>query len=389
MDGIRVMWLGVATAVVLGIGVGAQAKGDPAEEIWELEEAYWAAIAARDLDAYMEFWHESAAAYPVGEREVWAVDDLRQSMERLIEETDDGYLTYELQRLSVQAHGTTGVALYTVTGTRRGKAGRTREIAQRFLHTWHQSKGRWLLVGAMGSRLPRERTEDPRSVLKQARELAAEGQYEEALEKHVWFHERAVEIQPSLSGVRLSFALGDWLRLGESYPPALEALRSIRDEKTARIEGGEGGFDLFQDVAAINGVLGDDEATYALFKVVDEGYPDTAERAYIVARKLLVERRDYALCSKYVGDLRLELERLRESRETMLAFARQDPAEEDVRMVVMADEHFVAETAMLVEILAGTGRDEEVETVRAAALAVMDDDALRAALDAAVARASE
>src|SRR5687767_1724267 len=71
---------------------------------------------------------------------------------------------------------------------------------------------------------------DPRRILYEAREDAAAGRYEDVLAKHVWFHGNALKYTPGLDGVRLSFALADWNRLGAAYPPALGKLRRMRDD---------------------------------------------------------------------------------------------------------------------------------------------------------------
>ena len=42
---------------------------------------------------------------------------------------------------------------------------------------------------------------------------------------------------PSYYGVRLSFALSDWVELGTLYPKALDTLKGIRAEKTSRFSG--------------------------------------------------------------------------------------------------------------------------------------------------------
>ena len=71
---------------------------------------------------------------------------------------------------------------------------------------------------------------DPSKILQEAARDVTAQRYEEALEKHVWYHENALKIEPAQYGVRLSFALSAWHRLGLVYPPALEKLTSIRDE---------------------------------------------------------------------------------------------------------------------------------------------------------------
>jgi hypothetical protein len=68
----------------------------------------------------------------------------------------------------------------------------------------------------------------PDKILNEAQEDAAAGRYEDALAKHVWFHENALTYAPAMYGVRLSFALSYWAALGAMYPPALQKLRHQR-----------------------------------------------------------------------------------------------------------------------------------------------------------------
>src|SRR4051812_33123284 len=62
---------------------------------------------------------------------------------------------------------------------------------------------------------------DPQVILHEARADARAHRFEDALAKQLWFHQHALEIRPSLAGVR-GVALMDWHDLGKVYPPALE-----------------------------------------------------------------------------------------------------------------------------------------------------------------------
>src|SRR4051794_1771272 len=77
--------------------------------------------------------------------------------------------------------------------------------------------------------------DDARQVLADAKRLEEQGDFSGALAKYIWFHDNALKSDPSLGGVRLSYALRDWIKLGKQYPEALERLKSIRDEKTEKI----------------------------------------------------------------------------------------------------------------------------------------------------------
>ena len=109
---------------------------------------------------------------------------------------------------------------------------------------------------------------DLQKMLEEANAFMSKGSFEEALRRHIWYDNHALEIDPAQTGVRLSFALSDWMELGRRYPKAKQALIDIRDNKTRELREGRGYSDMFQEVANINRELQDDEATYALFKTI-------------------------------------------------------------------------------------------------------------------------
>ncbi len=142
---------------------------------------------------------------------------------------------------------------------------------------------------------------DPSLILKEAEADAAAGRYQDALEKQLWFHQHALEFQPSLAGVRLSFALGDWYKLGKAYPAAMVKLRGIRDDAERRVLGQTGDVrDAFQDLEAINHKLGDDDRTVKVFVQLDRDSTQKATDVYDIAQQALIKAKNYSLCGKYL-----------------------------------------------------------------------------------------
>jgi hypothetical protein len=90
---------------------------------------------------------------------------------------------------------------------------------------------------------------DLQKILSDAKDFMTKGQYEEALQRHIWYHNHALEYDQGQTGVRLSFALSQWVELGRRYPKAKQALIEIRDCDTQKLAGGEGYFNLFRDYA--------------------------------------------------------------------------------------------------------------------------------------------
>jgi hypothetical protein len=213
---------------------------------------------------------------------------------------------------------------------------------------------------------------DPQRILQEARSYARNGRHAEALKRHLWFHDHALKYQPSLYGVRLSFALSDWRRLGSRYPPALEELKKVRDEAADRVRGGEGDrkvfHDAFHDFVAINRVLDDEDRTVELFAWLDAHFPNRAREVIDIAQPVLMKAKEYGLCGRHV-DPDASLKRLRFRLRTTMAQDR--------------SRSFALDVASLVASLVINDRKAEADRVAAKALLDVDTSYFRDRLDRA------
>jgi hypothetical protein len=245
----------------------------------------------------------------------------------------------------------------------------------------------WMLlagvVGAAEAWTPPE-SPDPQRILNEARSDVRERKFETALAKHVWFHEHALEYQPSLSGVRLSFALGSWMRLAEVYPPALVKLTEIRDETLRRVapkKRGRISFEDFQALAAINRELDEESITVDAFRALDADDSDSAERVFLVAQPDLVEAKEYKLCGKYIEtdeSLRRIVDAYRMMRKHEQKPRVGSPLPE------FATKKFINSAATLVALLVVNDRKAEAESLAPECKKEAGDAAFHAKLAAAL-----
>jgi len=229
--------------------------------------------------------------------------------------------------------------------------------------------------------------DEAQRALEDARRLAKHGDYEGALAKHVWFHDHALEIRPSYSGVRLSFALDYWVALGNKYPKALEKLKNIRDNKTARLLSVDLDWHLFQDVASINQHLGENPATVKLFKQLEATNAVFASAIYDLADDALVEAREYALAKKYLGDAKERLVTARRNFEDGMKFANSkrtanggadDRAAGATRHAI--EDIFTEKVVRIITVLQKTGDKAVAQEIQTEALKVLDNGQIRSAL---------
>ena len=215
-------------------------------------------------------------------------------------------------------------------------------------------------------------------ILQEAKRLTDAGRYEEALQRHIWYHNHALEIQPSQVGVRLSFALMYWGELAQRYPKAKEALNEILDRGTQAFANGEGRFALFMEVNAINRQLGRQKETLSLFESIQAQDPRLARQCYGVVEDLLVEKGDYGLCESFIPDFQKRFETIRAGWQRPLSD--RNPEANRASLREHAQRTFIKDTRKLVEILVGVSRNTEAEAIRDQAVALLDVPELRSAM---------
>ena len=215
-------------------------------------------------------------------------------------------------------------------------------------------------------------------VLMEARRLADEGKYEEALQKHLWYHDHALEINPGHSGVRLSFALSDWVALGRMYPKALVALRAIRDEKRAHLLAGKAARDLFEEVASISLYLGEGPSVVGLLKQLLSADPALDWDVYRIVDEALVDAGEFALARRFMrnprGDLAMFDEILSGALEVLGQRRYADHYLDAPRR------GYAADVARLLTVLDHTGDRALAEELQTKALKRLNRPEIRAAL---------
>jgi serine/threonine protein kinase len=243
---------------------------------------------------------------------------------------------------------------------------------------------------------------DLQEILQSANNLAAEGSYEEALQRYLWYfnHSRNDTTQ---GGVRLSFALSGWAELGRRYPKAKRALLEIRDADVREFSEGRGYFQLFMEVDSLNEHLGESDATMMLFKAVGEHDQRLARECYDAAEPMLVQHGEYGLCANYIGDPQARFDYLRQGWERMKAIGNRGEAEWKQQLerigktndpallsrlmslrpnlTKSTDTRFISQTRNLIEILVGTERRPEAQKIQQQAIALMDAPELRSAIN--------
>jgi hypothetical protein len=167
------------------------------------------------------------------------------------------------------------------------------------------------------------------------------------------------------------------VELAEAYPPAWAALIQIRDAKARRLLGGEGDRATFEDVEAINSHLGDQRATYDLFRQLREVQPGVAGTCADFVWETAATFDDFALARTCIDDpstrLRAWTDELNETVSFIRAKVPGRPAElEDTTCAMFAER-----VVLLLRVLANVGETAEAAVLRGGILGAVEDPSVR------------
>jgi hypothetical protein len=211
-------------------------------------------------------------------------------------------------------------------------------------------------------------------VLREARQLVKSEQYAAALEKYIWFHDHALDFDRALAGVRLSYAILEWVDLGEVYPPARDALERVRDANTASLTQGTYEVMLFHDVTSINRAFGQVERTRDLFKIIADADRVFAEKVFRIALESLVRSKEFVLARSFMPDPQKEIEQFAMPFKIFQQSTRKDSPEmlQDTLVRIYAKN-----VNLILQVFLGVGEVDVADQLRHYALECIADAQLR------------
>jgi len=226
---------------------------------------------------------------------------------------------------------------------------------------------------------------DMNKYLNDTRMLTIQKKYPEALERFIWFHNHALENDPAMRGVRVSFAISYWKDLADVYPPAMEALKEVRDKKTRQLKDSLGTVDLFKDVVAINGSLGLNETlkTIELFEILEQKDSQLAKQCWYSVKDNLFSAKRYDLIHNYIGnpiEEYLSVKKLHDDTyEGLVKYGKSKELADSYKP--FNDSSFVQKSVQLIEYSIAVKDLNSAEEIQKKALTVIDDKRLHDAIE--------
>lgn len=214
---------------------------------------------------------------------------------------------------------------------------------------------------------------DLHQYLRDTRQLVDNGEYELALERTIWFHNHALEHDPGMLGVRLSFALSDWYKLANAYPPALVALNNAREANAELIMSGESDFSTFSEYVSMNRVFNEENESINLFKQIEITHPSAAQDYWRLIKDIAIQRNEYGLLRKYIGNVYREY---KTEEERFIALMESDMVEfSEYREALIAsyENMFVEDVVDLINISVALDDKESAQIIRESARKLVKD----------------
>lgn len=224
--------------------------------------------------------------------------------------------------------------------------------------------------------------------LDKARADVEAGRYEEALRGYVWFHDHALEEQRSFYGVRLSYALDEWVELGRLYPPAMHELQAKRDEKSARLGRGEGDRGLFHDVESINEYLADYESTYNLFVRLMGSNTALADKCADLAVPAIVKSKDFVLARRMLQNPERSVRNWSKTLNEDVADLASHPPHAEARLGAYVH-YYATQVQLVLDVLNGAGEPEFAKLIHERALTSVESASVRNAIKDALSHSAE
>ena len=230
----------------------------------------------------------------------------------------------------------------------------------------------------------------PGKVLDEARAAAQDGEYAVALERYERFFDRALLDQSednNYYGVRLSYCLGEWARLGERYGPAKKRLEEKAEEALVAFEATKDA-EKFHDFQAISGELGRKDQVLRRFVTYHESMPELAIAAIRFMWDRLVEAREWEICAAHLDDPNSRYNRALEKFDDAMEICQSEPSLGGAEFADQIKGWYVRDFGNLLAVLKNTGQHSLAEQMEQVAIEDMKRRGHTDLVDKARARAA-
>jgi hypothetical protein len=202
-------------------------------------------------------------------------------------------------------------------------------------------------------------TEYAGQVLAEARAAFAKNDFESSLEKYEWFFDHALdEDKASYYGVRLSYCLNEWSKLGEKYPRAADRLATKCVEQKLLFEETKEP-EYFHDYVVISEYLNQTALALNTFMTWHDSNPKLASRIVRFVWEPLLQSEAWNVCGAYVENSDEFYERAIHRYCETMDICRKNPEFGGEEFASQIRDWYVADVSNLLAVLTNTTRTQE------------------------------
>jgi hypothetical protein len=204
----------------------------------------------------------------------------------------------------------------------------------------------------------------PAEVLKRARACAAAHDYENALTDYEYFFDHAMDGESrSLYGVRHSYCLDEWSKLGERFPKARLRLQMKAQEALTSFEQSRLG-EKFHDFVSISRYLGDEKLAIDQFLLYHARDRQLAAGAVHFVWERLVAAKLWQVCAEYLREPNARYARALTKFDVSMAACRDDPSLGGGNFAQQISGWYIRDVSNLLLVLEHTGQADAATHLR-------------------------
>ncbi len=203
----------------------------------------------------------------------------------------------------------------------------------------------------------------PEDVLDKARAAFRSGQHAEALAQYEYFFDHALDDDPyTLYGVRLSYCLSEWAKLGKKYPQALERLEQKKQDALGQLHQTRNP-ERFHDFIAICEYLQCKEEPIDQFLSLHTSDEDLAKEIVRFIWNELVEAQQWKVCEAYLASPTEKYESVLAKFDQAMNVCKSDPTlgADDFEQQIKG--WYVRDASNLLLVLTNSNRKDDISSL--------------------------
>jgi ketosteroid isomerase-like protein len=121
------------------------------QEVWAMEEAYWANLKEGDFESYMDLWHPDFIGWPRPAETTGNKTYIRKIVGDWLRSMQPKSFEYKLRLQAVNDFGNIGIAFYWIDVSWKDLDCTPNGFTNRYIHTWMKQDSKWKIIGGMSA----------------------------------------------------------------------------------------------------------------------------------------------------------------------------------------------------------------------------------------------